>query len=686
MKKIMLLILILGSIGPGYAQDDYDELLDMSLEELMQMELSVGSKTIKNPDQIPGAVTVIDKEQIRAMQARTLRDVLNVMVPSMDVVPTYFKFGNPVSEGIYSRGILSDFNQQILILYNGESKFNESTFGSPYTGMRFTLENVERIEISTSPAPLLGASALTTINIITKETNLTGTEIYVNSGFSDGLQSKRFTVNHGQYIDTWHLGASVQFLEDDGQAHPDQDQFGVFSQDAGLKDGIKEAVSFTFNLKSPNEKLEVGSWYKNVIADALFSSLSISESSDLYNYGTSVFHNYVKYTPINSLEISAGASSFRNTNTFNLNEFIPIGVNQRVNVPFSTSIKNYNSYVKLDYLKDFEFMGGHTLNVGAKVEREGQSDHVLRQLGDDNSFSDVTEQRKRDFGIDFPDDDRTVYSLYGENNWNVSDDLSLLLGFRVDNYQNFGGSSITAFNPRVALAYLPTKNLILKALYSTAIRPPSLYEIEGSNFLPQLYGNLNLTFEKLSAFEISAKYRNGGFEITANPYYEIFKDRINYITSELDVTAKVASNTGELQILGIEVNTRYSWNKLNYVFLNASRFRSENQVTGERSPYIPEVYLNGGVNFGWDKLNANLTAIYRGERKVEANMPINADRATDSHFITNLALTYLFKDGVEVYVLTENLMDGKNFVPLSRDGLYVPLRGRTVNIGFNLKF
>ena len=152
MKKI-LTICALGVLFNSFAQTN-DELLDLSLEELFQLELSLGSRTIKNPDQVPGAITTIEKEQITQMQARTMRDVLNVLVPGMDVVPTYFQYGNTVNEGIYSRGILSDFNQQILILYNGENKFNESTFGSPYTGMEFTLENVERIEINNSPAPL----------------------------------------------------------------------------------------------------------------------------------------------------------------------------------------------------------------------------------------------------------------------------------------------------------------------------------------------------------------------------------------------------------------------------------------------------------------------------------------------------------------------------------------------------
>ncbi len=671
-----------------WGQISDEELIEMSLEELMQIQISVGSKTVKNPDQIPGAVTVINKQQIRDLQARTLRDVLNIMVPGMDVVPTYFAYGNPVSEGIYSRGILSDFNQQILILYNGENKFNESTFGSPYTGMLFTLENVERIEISTSPAPLLGGSALTTINIITKEAGLVGTEVFLNTGFNaeDGLQSKRFTANHGQFVDRWHLGVSLQYANDLGQSHPDEDQYVQPGSDAGLRDGIEDALNFTVNVKSPDEKLEIGSWYKNVKADALFSSLSISESSDLYQYGTSTFHGYARYAPVDNMEVSAGVSSFRNINTFNLDEFIPVGVNQRINVPFRTSLSNYNYYAKLDYLKEFTFFGEHVLNVGVKAEREGQHDHGLSQLSSDNVFVDVTDQRKEDFNIDLPNDDRTVYSLFGENNWNVKDDLSLLFGFRLDNFQNFKGTSITAFNPRVALAWLPDEHFILKALYSQAVRPPSNYEIEGNNFLPLLYGSENLTFEELSTYEISVKYRHEGFEVMLNPFFEKFDDRIGYVESELDHTASVASNNGELEVRGVEMMMKYTWKERNWIYLNASRLSSENQVSGERSPYIPETYINGAVNIGWDRFNVNLAGWYRGEREVEPGMTVNASRATDDYFMTNLALSYAPGEGVEFYILTENLLDNEVFIPLGRDGLYVPLRRRTVNVGVNFRF
>lgn len=686
MKKFLIVSLLGLLYATNINAQEDDDLFDLSLEELLQLNVTIGSKTIKNADQIPGAVTIIERDQIEQMKARNLRDILNVLVPGMDVVPTYFSNGAMVNSGIYSRGILSDFNQQILILYNGQNKFNETTFGSPSPGMLFTLENVERIEINTSPAPLMGGGALTTINIVTREQNLNGTEVFANTGFNadDGLQSRRFTVNHGAYLNNWHLGTSLQYFDDDGQAHPDQDLFGVPNGGTDLRDGVKSSINFLLNVKSPNEIVEIGTWYKNVNRDALFSNLNVSESSDLYRYQTSTLHNYIKAAVHSNIEVSAGLSLFDFTNVVNLDQPIPVGVNQRENVPTQTELSNYNGYLKVDYLKDYNFMGTHTLNAGVKFEREGQSDHSLSQLNDANQFVDVTDFQREVYSRDLEDDDRTITSLFAENNWNINDDLSLLTGFRYEYYQNFGNTEISAFNPRVAVAYIPTESIILKAQFSSAVRPPSIYEIQGNNFIPQLYGNQNVVFESLNTYEFSAKYRKGGFEVTINPYVAEFTDRISYVQSTVDNTSSIASNNGSLEVFGIEVSSRYQWKKNNYVFFNASEQDSEDGLTGSQTLFIPSTYVNGGVNLGWEKLNINLTGSYRGERELPANQLINQNKANESQLIVNSAIAYDITKNLSLYLQVQNLLDSEYFIPLGQDGLYVPLRQRTLNIGIDL--
>ncbi|NBW34217.1 MAG: TonB-dependent receptor [Cytophagia bacterium] len=687
MISLSLLMLCIG-VSTAYSQDETDEdLYDLSLEELMEMQVSVGSKTVRNIDQAPGAITIITKEQIRQTNARSLRDILNMFVPGMDVTPAYFNSGVMVNESIYARGTLSDFNQQILILFNGENKFNESTFGSPYPGMEFTLENVERIEINSSPSPLLGGSALTTINVVTKEQYTEGVETMLNIGLNndDGFQSKRLTVNLGKTINSWHVGSSLQFYNDKGQVFT-QSPDSILNVTGALRDGTPNAGNFTINIKSPNDILEIGSWYKVVKRDAFLSNLSLSQSADLYYFQSQVFHNYAKVKITKGLDASVGYSTYGFDNTFNLNEPIPVGVNQRINVPSRNEIKNYNIYAQLNYLKEFSLAGNHILLAGGKIEREGQSEHKTSQLNDRNEFVDVTLQRKDDFGIDLPDGDRSIYAVFAEDNWEITKQISLLAGFRFDSYKNFNDKNISAFNPRIALSYIPHKKFIIKALYATAVRPPSNYELTGNNFLPLLYGNNSLTFEELSTYELNFIYKGTKLRVSFNPYSAQFKNKIRYEASPIDTTISVASNSGNVEVFGVESSVQYTLSENNYLFINTTVFTSKNTLSNTKTFFVPDRYLSGGFNGNWKKVNVNVNAYYRGKRELPNQLVQNKQKAAAEHIVTNLSLRYSISKSLEFYCLAENLFDKENFIPLSRDGLFVPLRGRTFNIGYRFSF
>lgn len=161
--KILVIVLYVFLLSPlrVIAQAD-SSMYEMSLEELMNLPVSIATKTERTLDEAPGTIRVITRQQISDMNARTLKDVLNVYVPGMDALPTSLKYGDRV-ETVFSRGINSDFSQQILYLFNGKNKFNETTFGQPLQFIEFTLENIERIEVSTSPLPIQGGSAITTM-------------------------------------------------------------------------------------------------------------------------------------------------------------------------------------------------------------------------------------------------------------------------------------------------------------------------------------------------------------------------------------------------------------------------------------------------------------------------------------------------------------------------------------------
>jgi outer membrane receptor for ferrienterochelin and colicin len=71
-----LLMLILGLNGHVFAHNHQEELFEMTIEELMDVEVSVASRKGLTVRQAPGIVTVITRDQIQKSGARDLIDIL----------------------------------------------------------------------------------------------------------------------------------------------------------------------------------------------------------------------------------------------------------------------------------------------------------------------------------------------------------------------------------------------------------------------------------------------------------------------------------------------------------------------------------------------------------------------------------------------------------------------------------
>lgn len=345
-----------------------------SLEsQVATLAVSISSKREESVEEVPGSVTVITKEMIRDMNALTLRDVLNVYVPSMDVVPTYFRYGDRVNEGIYSRGILSDFSQQVLILYNGQTKFNEPTYGSSFVAVQFNLENIERIEISRSPVPIQGGGAMTIINLVTKEQFLRNSgQAFLDLSANDRditgrvVEGLRATGIFGYEMGPLRLSGSVQYYRDSGQAHREPAGRGDYMFDADtLRDGVKNAANFTVSLQSKDERFTFQSWFQCTGSDAFLSALVPSQSSDLYKYEGRMWLSVLRVRPLASRPLSISAGSTLGTWTI-LNDF--------AGSPYGINASFYDVYVEPNYEVRFDSGGQHSLLTGLRFEREGQFD------------------------------------------------------------------------------------------------------------------------------------------------------------------------------------------------------------------------------------------------------------------------------------------------------------------------
>jgi iron complex outermembrane receptor protein len=136
------------------------------LEPQLPVVLTV-SRLPQRVDEAPGAVTVIDRDTIRASGARDVADLLRL-------VPGFFvsnSFEEGASAGSY-HGLRSTFPNRMQLLVDGRSVYSLHLGGSVGPGLQtVALDDIERIEIFRGPnSASYGARAfLGSINIITRD-------------------------------------------------------------------------------------------------------------------------------------------------------------------------------------------------------------------------------------------------------------------------------------------------------------------------------------------------------------------------------------------------------------------------------------------------------------------------------------------------------------------------------------
>lgn len=147
-----------------------------------KVTLVTASQQAESPEEAPVPVTLITREMLDAIGARTLKEALLAYVPGMNSVES----ANEVN--IAMHGIFSAGQQKILIMLNGHRLNSRSTNGAA-PDYSIGLEKVKQIEVLRGPASsLYGNVALTAVvNLITME----GREI-------GGLKVKLGVGNFGQ--------------------------------------------------------------------------------------------------------------------------------------------------------------------------------------------------------------------------------------------------------------------------------------------------------------------------------------------------------------------------------------------------------------------------------------------------------------------------------------------------------
>jgi iron complex outermembrane recepter protein len=158
------------------------DLTQVSLEDLMNVEVTSVSRKEQKLSKTGAAIFVISQEDIRRSGASTIPDLLR-MVPGMDVAQI-----DANTYAISIRGFNDRLADKVLVMIDGRTVYTPTTSGVYWDQQDVPLEDIERIEVIRGPGGTVwGANAVNgVINIITKSARDTqGITVSAGGGSQD---------------------------------------------------------------------------------------------------------------------------------------------------------------------------------------------------------------------------------------------------------------------------------------------------------------------------------------------------------------------------------------------------------------------------------------------------------------------------------------------------------------------
>ncbi|MBS0498430.1 MAG: TonB-dependent receptor [Proteobacteria bacterium] len=451
------------------------DLEQMSLEQLMNINVVGASKYEQKQQQVAAAVSVITRKDIRTYGWRTLNQAL-ASLPGIH--PTYdYQYEYLGTRGF---GLPGDFNTRVLITING-NRINDATYDQGPTGRDFPLDIdlIERIEFIPGPgSAVYGQNAmLGVVNIVTRKgADINGAELSASYQTAETMPQERVTLGK-QFANGTDALLSFSGLQSRGADH-----FLEFG-DSGIA-GIAHRMD--------------GENVKQMFARASHGPLSFD-----FIYG-----NRRKDDPTGMFFsdplVTGQFQRDRRLNTqIQYNDYF---LNDTLNVMGRLFLGQYR------YDNPMIYGGEKTLSTGPsdwhgaelRLLSTALTDHKL-MLGFDYQNNTSITQTFQNFAN--PDENARVKSsvmrlgVYLQDEWRITDTLSATVGLRYD-HNHWIGSRLS---PRGALIWQATPKTTFKALYGRAHRSPNSYERDYTDGVAQI-ANPGLRSEYIDTAELVADY------------------------------------------------------------------------------------------------------------------------------------------------------------------------------------
>ncbi|MBD8041023.1 TonB-dependent receptor [Phocaeicola sp. Sa1CVN1] len=689
---------------PYYSTSIHDPLrfADM-IERLKRGEettITTASQQAESIEEAPVPVTLITEEMIKAIGARTLKDVLLAYVPGITSVESSNEV-NVAMHGVYSGG-----QEKILIMLNGQ-RMNARVTNKAAPDYSISLEKVKQIEVLRGPASSLygNVALMAVVNLITKDgSEINGVEASV--GFGNFKQKKGSILFGTRFINMDFMAWGTIYASDG------QKRFVAAEKSVGPNphDGYAwteaynrlPSYDFGFNFK----------WWKLSLSFNQRYGKKVPVYADVYTSMGSLY-DYNKYRVIDGEGPGHGMSfthagllysdKFNNC-SFNIEAYFDLNKSNLYSIIGDEVEGNATDgsvyYSALQIMKWSEFSIGGTATLNYSYPQIGH-------LGKGNILAGLQMEYMRLYGTEgllgsdytnittyWPTD---AFRLGGESTYSpfiqlkhyFNEKLILNSGVRYDIKRRVNKKMKSSISPRVSFIYLPNKKINLKLNYGRSfVDAPYFYRYNQS---PSYQGPEDMEPEYMEAIQVSFNYQPiPGLSYNGVLFYNNLEGLI-YRDNAAKSDEPHYINGGKLKVFGIENVLEYQRPRFraNFNMTYQSALSGENyNLSGHQIYNVPNWFMNATLSGNLVHKTDHKFWLYANGRLIGKqlspidNIQIGGNTVVDMNyqlpivFTMNLGARYYFHN-VELELTTYNLFDktyyqgGSTLVPYIQQGFSI---------------
>jgi outer membrane receptor for ferrienterochelin and colicins len=624
------------------------DLTDMSLEALLNVQITTASRQEERQSDAPGIVSVMTHDELMRFGGTTLKDILE-RVPGLIGSSVYMTDRSMIA----IRGDqISNSGEHVLLLINGRPVREVQEGGIKSEVIEtFPVDIIDRIEVVKGPGSVLyGSTAFSgVINVITERAEKTGMSI---TGLV-GEAGAHGTLGHVKLRSgDFGLVAAGRNLE-----KPEWPVDYVAASPGG---------NLVNRLDNPNRGTAG-------YMDATYKDFSFMASMNQWET------SYVIPDSIPVFGAAFGVSRWDKT-------FLNMGYDKQVaegwrttaNVTSSRSQFDTSSWPHIERDSSetlVEWTNFVVLSERSKLTLGGLADWIQGTESDPRS------------GAVWSEGSRFDYSFYTQIDYQLQGNVKVIGGAQANKIENLDWDLV----PRGGIIWYPTPCVNVKALYGEAFRAPSINETHLNH--PALRGSLDVEPERVGTIDLAVGYQGERAQVQVDYFrsrltHIIYQDRTGFPT--------YANGADTITIQGAEVEGKYYVNKA--VFLTGSVLYQTSEDGSGRKNLTPiaELGTKAGISYASaNGLTVGLFDIYQGPLDKQYDSSLNPSpgeyNKLSLYCRLNLRKFFQWKEGPDASLIlqADNLLGREIWLPNwgLLPGQSIPYdQGRVVYVGLNLTF